>query len=406
MEKVKHIINRGVKLSEPGYAITGFFGLVGYPLFYVIWETAGYRESLQYRTFCTFICLGLLLSSKWPQKMKRFLPYYWYFFLIVCIKAFFAYSLLLNDFNLVWLLSFTCSLYILGQFIDWMNYLIISVIGDVLAVVLYILNNGMIYAPDNFVELFIVYIFINSSCLVLNFRSMVLKMEKWATLRFISAKISHEIGTPVAAIYMISGGLVDKIQSNAGKNVILENARKIYRQSEHIKTIISIMLSNARRGQIDPNEFAAVSISDCINDAVTDYPYTKHNLIQRVRVEIKEDYLLLTNKILFINLVYNLIKNSIKALDRKGNGEISITAHTEKDWNVLTIRDTGQGIPKNIEPIIFDELTSTGDETNVGLGLNFVKSVMDAMGGKIVVNTEYGEYTEVVLLIPKIQGGP
>ena len=408
MRKVKYFILRGVRLSEPGYAITGIFGFIGYPLFYFIWTSFGYQESFPYRVFCTAVCMGLAFPNMWPKKLKPYSAYYWYFFLIFCIKGFFTYSLLLNDFNLVWLLSFTCSLFILGQFIDWINYLLISAIGDSFAVALFLANHGQFNIPSNYIELIVIYGFINSSCLVLNFRSMFLKIQKWQTLRFISAKISHEIGTPVASVSVIGSSLVDLLDdpdmSYPEIRVVLkENLLKIASQAEHIKTIIDIMLYNAGRGNIDRRKFLTVSIAECIEEAVEKYPYIKHNLNQKIRVVLMDNFLLDTNKYLFINLLFNLIKNSIAAINRKGEGDIIITAQAGPKWNTLTVRDTGDGIPDNIKPAIFDELTSTyQDETNVGLGLSFVKSLITAMKGNISVNSKYGRFTEIILHIPKI----
>jgi len=406
-KRLNLIILSGVKLSEPGYRFTGLFAMVGHPLFYWIWDYYGYVESISYRIFCTVISAGLFFSKQWSVRYHTLLLYYWYVFLIFCIKGFFTYFLLLNHFNFVWFVSFTCSIYILGLLIDWKNFIIITVLGDGFAIGLYLYLYGPVEIPANYLEMLFLYGFINSSCLGLNFRSIVLKLQKLRSQRFISAKISHEIGTPVAAISIISDGLIDLLSSSkplqqSHKEMLTKHLMKISKQTEQIKALLSIMLSNAKRGYIDAHTFTHISVRECIDEAIERFSLIKSNLSQMIHVDIQDAYQLNTNRQLFVNLLLNLIKNGYAALYKKGEGELTITTYSNTHSHFLEVKDTGTGIPSEIQADIFADLTgSIADEDHAGLGLGFVKTLVDAMGGSIDIESEYGSFTVIRMKFPR-----
>ena len=95
---------------------------------------------------------------------------------------------------------------------------------------------------------------------------------------------------------------------------------------------------------------------------------------------------------------FNLIQNAIQAIQPK-NGSIYITTNIEQNagqnWIIASIRDTGVGIPLQIQERIFEAYFTTKErEGGIGLGLAIAYQIIMAHGGKIEVKSQVGMGTE------------
>ncbi len=133
----------------------------------------------------------------------------------------------------------------------------------------------------------------------------------------------------------------------------------------------------------------------------------EHNPPEGKNVEIilalDGDPVLHTNKVHFSNIMDNLVKNAIKYSDESVRIQVTVTA-TPQDI-VICVRDNGWGIAANELPHIFDSFFRGQQGKNCkkpgfGMGLSYVKAIMEAMGGTIRVNSKEGEFTEFVLEFP------
>ena len=100
----------------------------------------------------------------------------------------------------------------------------------------------------------------------------------------------------------------------------------------------------------------------------------------------------------------NLLDNAIKFSKEKGT--ITISANETTDEVIIKVKDEGIGIKNDQLPYIFDSFhqNHTGKETEgFGLGLAAVKTIVDAHGGKIFVESEWGKGSVFTLVLPKIQ---
>ncbi|HNO09409.1 MAG TPA: HAMP domain-containing sensor histidine kinase, partial [bacterium] len=95
---------------------------------------------------------------------------------------------------------------------------------------------------------------------------------------------------------------------------------------------------------------------------------------------------------------YNILTN---ACDAMGNmGQIKISAAVEKNELVIRISDTGPGIPEDVLPQIFKPFVTT-KKHGTGLGLPIVKSIVEAHGGKVQIETRIGSGTTFIFTFPK-----
>jgi len=104
-------------------------------------------------------------------------------------------------------------------------------------------------------------------------------------------------------------------------------------------------------------------------------------------------------------VMINLIHNAIKFTPEEGN--ITVSVRNVKGRAEITVSDTGQGIPAEDIPFIFDRFhkadKSRGqDKTSVGLGLYIVKNILKAHNENISVESEYGKGTTFTFYLPLV----
>lgn len=100
--------------------------------------------------------------------------------------------------------------------------------------------------------------------------------------------------------------------------------------------------------------------------------------------------------------IHNLARNAVEAMAEHG-GTLTISAGLDGDDLVITVRDTGPGIPKQIEGRLFQSFVTAGKEGGTGLGLAIVKKIVEEHGGTISV-TSSSQGTEFVMRLPQGEG--
>jgi two-component system phosphate regulon sensor histidine kinase PhoR len=107
-------------------------------------------------------------------------------------------------------------------------------------------------------------------------------------------------------------------------------------------------------------------------------------------------------------VIYSLADNAFKYSE----GPVHITIHTENRGNriMISFRDNGIGMDLETKGMIFERFyrAHTGnlhDVKGYGIGLSYVKTVIEAHGGTITVNTATGKGSEFILLIPCVPYG-
>lgn len=210
--------------------------------------------------------------------------------------------------------------------------------------------------------------------------------------------ITHELKTPIAVAYaandaMLNYGMIqhpDKARSYLG--IIQEQLQRLSRMVEQI-----LAMSMERRKTIQLH-MADVNVKEALETLVF-----QHELkVKSGEVEHKQvhfalsvepvDLTIKTDAMHFSNIVSNLIDNAIKYSDDTVDIRIHATRHC------ITVADNGIGIAHDKLPYIFDKFyrVTNGNKYSVkgyGLGLFYVKSLMEKMKGSVAVESELGKGT-------------
>ncbi|MDH5181847.1 MAG: hybrid sensor histidine kinase/response regulator, partial [Gammaproteobacteria bacterium] len=135
--------------------------------------------------------------------------------------------------------------------------------------------------------------------------------------------------------------------------------------------IIDMLLMNAAENNNQAFLADINSIVTVVHGTLNSYPFN-HAQRSLVQCELTEEFSFYGTVQLIQHVLFNLINNSLYAINQLGKGDISIRLEKAADYNKLVFRDTGGGIAAEDIPYIFDDFFSSKTSyTNAGLGLAF-----------------------------------
>lgn len=238
--------------------------------------------------------------------------------------------------------------------------------------------------------------------------------SKLTSMKAFAANIAHELRTPLATIVFGLHGIQNDIKPLSDKKDVdkktndyiydevtssTESLIKVVNNAHHI---INTLLNNVRSEKIDTSEFKYFDIADEVENTLNNYPFEGSSK-KTVTFRKSNSFTISASSSLFQYVIINLLKNALYYVRVARKGKITISLKQGKHNNFLVFKDTGKGIPTEIQPKIFEEFfTSKPSAMGHGLGLSFCKRVMHAFGGEISCRSEEGEYTEFTLTFPKI----
>lgn len=210
--------------------------------------------------------------------------------------------------------------------------------------------------------------------------------------------LSHELRTPLYGITGITSVLMEESEEN-GKQKELLNSLKF--SGEYLKNLVNNILRNE---EIEANNITItkkpVNIRQLIIDIVSLFMVqakeNQNKLMLNIDQAIGTQYDIDDDKL--SEILVNLLSNAIKFTN---DGTIELNAELlEKNDNtdtiVFTIKDTGEGIPKDKLEAIFESFKQVQTNTNygAGLGLSIAKNLVEILGGKMQVKSELNKGSE------------
>lgn len=210
--------------------------------------------------------------------------------------------------------------------------------------------------------------------------------EKLASIGTLAAGVAHEINNPLAVILGFTDLLLERFPSRSSEH---EDLKVIEYNANHAKKVVENLLGFAR---IAEGLEATVDISHSVHTVIKIIQNTLMTKKIGLEVIIPPNLpRVLGDTREFQQVIFNLINNSIAAMEKSG-GTLTITAQPEGEWLHVRVIDTGAGIPDRIRPQIFDPFFTTkkvGEGT--GLGLSLCYGIVKKYGGKIGFSSSSAE---------------
>jgi two-component system sensor histidine kinase PhcS len=232
----------------------------------------------------------------------------------------------------------------------------------------------------------------------------LVQSEKLASLGRMSAGIIHEINNPLNFATTGLFTLRKKGKHLAPEQQVdyTEVLTDVEDGLKRVQAIVSDlrMFTHPNTEQVDP-----VPVAEVVTPALRFLSNEWRDTVQ-IEQHYAERQTILANKNRVIQVVVNLLQNSLDALKTKSfaPGEkptIWIEGRVENGQSILSIRDNGTGIdPKHLDKIFDPFFTTKEVGEGMGLGLSICYSIMQEYGGKISVKTEPGKFCEFTLEFP------
>ena len=203
--------------------------------------------------------------------------------------------------------------------------------------------------------------------------------------------ITHELKTPIAVAYAANDALLNfnQAEEKAQRDKYLRICQEqLQRLSGLVEQILSMSMERRRTFRLHPEEFA---IRDILETLIEQHKLKAESSVH-ISVDIEpEDLSVLADRTHFSNIISNLIDNAVKY--SKEEAELSISCRQTGGTVTVSVTDRGIGIPLDKQKHIFDKFyrVPTGNLHNIkgyGLGLFYVKSMVEKHGGTITVKSE------------------
>lgn len=214
--------------------------------------------------------------------------------------------------------------------------------------------------------------------------------------------VGHEFSKPLTA----ASGYLELLEERLGaaigqkeRRYIAKIGEALDRLGELVETFVEML--RAENGDLNLRALERFEVASLIEQVKSAYG----ERAERVTVEeLAAVQALVGNRRCIEIVLDNLLSNALK---HGGGKQISVKAavqSSEKDsarsFLVLSVEDRGEGIPKEKLRDVFTPFFRLGGGSGLGLGLALVKSLLDVIGGEVVIESEEGRGTTVTVKIP------
>ncbi len=236
------------------------------------------------------------------------------------------------------------------------------------------------------------------------FNEMAFELEKVDEIRqsFIS-DVSHELRTPMTTIGgFVYGMMDDTIPQEKQKEYLKIVYTEVNRLSRLVNTFLDISRMRADQTVLNKSHFD-------INEAVRICIIGLEQRIQEKQIQISlhfdsESCYVFADADAIKRVLTNLLDNAVKFTDE--NGEISVTVTPKSHEVEVVVYNTGCGISKEQQPMIFERLYKADRSRSInregtGIGLYLVKNIIRAHGKNILVRSDEGVFAEFIFRLDK-----
>ena len=219
------------------------------------------------------------------------------------------------------------------------------------------------------------------------------------------AVVSHDLRNPMTVISMLCG-MMQKAFSSEGAHTSRRISTAIdtmQQATARMNTLLEDLLDTSK---IDAGRYSitpqALEVGHIFEEAQALLSPLAHDKDISISFQADPDLRIHADPERLFQVLSNLVGNAIKFTPRMGT--VGVHAKSVGDEIVFIVRDSGEGIPKEHLPHVFDRYWTMkeGNPTGTGLGLYITQGIVEAHGGQIVAESEPGQGSEFRFTVPRL----
>ncbi|HIZ32998.1 MAG TPA: HAMP domain-containing histidine kinase [Candidatus Bacteroides merdigallinarum] len=212
--------------------------------------------------------------------------------------------------------------------------------------------------------------------------------------------VTHELKTPIAVAYAANDALLnfgadtDEVKRTRYLRICQEQLKRL---GGLVEQILSLSMERRKTFRLQRTTFP---VSEVIAPLIEEHKLKADKPVNISTRITPSDLMINADRTHFANIVSNLLDNAIKY--SIGQAAVEIEARKEGETFIFSVQDKGIGIPKDKLPRVFDKFyrVPTGnlhDVKGYGLGLYYVKTMVEQHGGTVEVESEPGRGSEFII---------
>lgn len=241
-----------------------------------------------------------------------------------------------------------------------------------------------------------------SDCVMLVIQDLSdIRRRQMREREFVS-NVSHELRTPITAVLTTTEALIGGAKNDP--DVVDRFLGTIMSESKRLSTLIEDLLEVTRRdyGMV-VRKSSRVLVDELLERAISAVRPQAGVKCIGITVNVPEGTIAYADETQMVRLVRNLVDNAVKYTS--DGGQVRVAAHQDGEELVLSVADTGMGIPQGEVERIFERFYRVDKARSrrmggTGLGLAIVKDIVDSCGGRIEVETQLGVGSTFVVRLP------
>jgi PAS domain S-box-containing protein len=212
--------------------------------------------------------------------------------------------------------------------------------------------------------------------------------ERLAAIGATAGMVGHDIRNPLQAIisdiFLAKTELAPTPESDEKLNA-LESLTEIEKNIDYINKIVADLQDFAR--PLQPN------VEETDIKLIIDELLKKNGLPENIKVTVKAETgakKFLADSSYINRIMYNLVNNAVQAMPK--GGKLTIKAYKEANDLIISVKDTGVGIPENVKSKLFTPMFTTKAKGQ-GFGLAVIKRMTESLGGTVSFESQEGKGT-------------
>lgn len=219
----------------------------------------------------------------------------------------------------------------------------------------------------------------------------------------LTSMIYHDLRNPLstihATLFKLNDLLVGKVENPVVPRLLQISLTSTRRLQRMIDSLLDIQKLEAQGALLNRHP---LEVRELLNDAAHISLPLAQEAKQSIHVQATGELPnLQVDSDMLLRVLLNLIENALKYTPE--GGQIFVSAYVEMSTLVISVRDTGGGIPLSLQDKLFDKYTRGMTEDvprGLGLGLAFCRLAVEAHGGRIWVESEEGKGSEFLFTLP------